>query len=164
MIWLKTLHLAAIALWSAGLVALPVLHRRRAHVAETAAVHRLQATARFLYVAILSPAAFVAIGSGTALIFVRQSFEPWFSLKLALVGVLAAIHILVGHAVLRLFEPGRDYPLWRFVAMTAATLLTVAAILIVVLAKPVLPDLFPPAMAEPGALARLAAGLNPFRR
>ncbi|MCO5156757.1 MAG: CopD family protein [Aquamicrobium sp.] len=164
MIWLKVLHLAAIAVWSAGLICLPGLYVQRAHVPSRDSKHRLQAMVRFLYVAVLSPAAFVAIGSGTALIFVRQSFEPWFSLKLVLVGALATIHILTGLVVIRLFESGNIYPVWRFVAVTAATLAVVTAILVVVLMKPELPDLYPQAMAEPGALARLVADLNPFRR
>ena len=167
MIWLKLLHIAAIAVWSAGLVCLPGLYVRRAGVPGRESKHRLQAMVRFLYVAIVSPAAFLAIGSGTALIFLRQSFEPWFSLKLAFVGIMVTIHILTGLVIVRLFEAGNVYPLWRFVAVTAATLAVVTAILIVVLAKPPLPDLHPLAMAEPGALSRiverLVGGLNPFR-
>ena len=164
MIWLKLLHLAAIAVWSAGLICLPALYVQRAHVADKDSKHRLQAMVRFLYVAILSPAAFVAVGSGTALIFVRQSFEPWFTLKLVFVGALVTIHILTGLVIVRLFETGNVYPVWRFVAVTAATLLVVGAILFVVLAKPDLPDLMPAEMAEPGALKRLIGDLNPFRR
>jgi uncharacterized membrane protein len=164
MIWLKLLHLAAIAIWSAGLISLPGLYLQRAHVPDRAAKHRLQAMVRFLYVAIVSPAAFVAVASGTALIFVRQSFEPWFTLKLVFVGALATIHILTGLVILRLFEAGNVYPVWRFVTVTAATLLVVAAILVVVLAKPHLPDLLPAQLSEPGALRRLAGGLNPFPR
>lgn len=164
MIWLKILHLAAIAIWSAGLICLPGLYVQRAHVPSRESKHRLQAMVRFLYVAVLSPAAFVGIGSGTALIFVRHAFEPWFSLKLALVGVMVTIHILTGLVIVRLFESGNVYPVWRFVAVTAATLAAVTSVLIVVLAKPDLPDLIPDAMAQPGALKRLADGLNPFRR
>ena len=164
MIWLKTLHLAAIAIWSAGLLGLPGLFVRRTHVADEQSKHRLQATVRFLYVGIVSPAAFVAVGSGTALIFLRQSFEPWFTLKLALVGALVTIHILTGLVIIRLFEAGNVYPFWRFATATVGTLLVVGAILVTVLAKPDLPDLFPDAMAEPGALRRIADGLNPFRR
>ena len=164
MIWLKLLHLAAIAVWSAGLICLPALYVQRAHVADKDSKHRLQAMVRFLYVAILSPAAFVAVGSGTALIFVRQSFEPWFTLKLVFVGALVTIHILTGLVIVRLFETGNVYPVWRFVAVTAATLLVVGAILFVVLAKPDLPDLMPAEMAEPGALKRLIGDLNPFQR
>lgn len=164
MIWLKLLHLAAIALWSAGLICLPGLYLQRAHVRDRASKHRLQAMVRFLYVAVLSPAAFVAVGSGIVLIFVRQSFEPWFTLKLAFVGALVTIHVLTGLAIVRLFEAGNVYPVWRFVAVTAATVVVVAAILVVVLAKPDLPELLPAEMAEPGALKRLVGGLNPFPR
>src|SRR5690606_32129029 len=106
MIWLKTLHLAAIAIWSAGLLGLPGLFVGRTHVPDEQSKHRLQAAVRFLYVGIVSPAAFVAVGSGTALIFLRQSFEPWFTLKLALVGALVTIHILTGLVIIRLFEAG----------------------------------------------------------
>ena len=74
------------------------------------------------------------------------------------------IHILTGLVIVRLFETGNVYPVWRFVAVTAATLLVVGAILFVVLAKPDLPDLMPAEMAEPGALKRLIGDLNPFQR
>lgn len=164
MIWLKMLHLAAIAVWSAGLVGLPGLHVRRTHVDSEDEKHRLQAMVRFLYVGIISPAAFVAVGSGTALIFVRQAFEPWLSLKLVLVGALVTIHILTGLLIIRLFEAGNVYPVWRFIAVTAATLAVTVAILFVVLAKPEVPDLLPAALSEPGTLGAIAGGLNPFRR
>jgi protoporphyrinogen IX oxidase len=163
MIWLKLLHIAAISIWSAGLVCLPALYVQRATV-EGPDLHRMQSMVRYLYVAILSPAAFVAIGSGTALIFVQQSFAPWFSVKLVFVGALTSIHILTGLVIIRLFEKGSVYPAWRFGAVTAATVLVVALILVIVLAKPDIPDLVPAAMREPGALKPLILGLNPFQR
>ncbi|CAH1692147.1 Protoporphyrinogen IX oxidase [Hyphomicrobiales bacterium] len=164
MIWLKMLHLATIAIWSAGLVSLPGLYVQRAHVPDDETKHRLQALVRFLYVGIISPAAFVAVGSGTALIFIRQSFEPWFSLKLGFVGALVMIHILTGLVLIRLFEAGNVYPVWRFVAVTLVTLMAIGAILIIVLAKPDVPDFLPDTVMEPGALRRIAEDLNPFRR
>lgn len=164
MLWVKTLHIATIAVWAAGLICLPGLYLQRAHVPDEASLHRLQAVVRFLYVAVISPAAFVAVGSGTALIFLRQTFEPWFSLKLAFVGAMVVLHILTGLVIIRLFEEGNVYPVWRFAAVTALTVLVVTAILALVLAKPDLPDALPEAMSEPGALGRIADGLNPFRR
>lgn len=164
MIWLKVVHLAAIAIWSGGLICLPGLYVQRAHVPDRQSLHRLQAMVRFLYVAVMSPAAFVAIGSGIALIFLRQTFENWFSLKLALVGVMVMIHILTGLVVIRLFDKGQVYPVWRFVAVTVVTVAVVSAILTVVLAKPDVPNLLPRAMSEPGALGRLLEPFNPFRR
>ena len=65
MVWLKFLHITAIAIWSAGLICLPGLYMRRALVPNKAALHELQALVRYLYVVILSPAAFIAIGMET---------------------------------------------------------------------------------------------------
>lgn len=160
MVWLKLLHISAIVIWSAGLVSLPGLYIRRALVANDQALHALQALVRYLYVAIISPAAFVAIGSGTALIFVRETFADWFSLKLALVGVMVLIHALTGLVIIRLFDKGYIYPPWRFVATTATTFLTIVLILFVVLAKPLVPDLLPAVLSEPGGLSRLLRDLT----
>ncbi|MEO3386902.1 CopD family protein [Mesorhizobium sp. CAU 1741] len=164
MIWLKFLHVAAIAIWSAGLICLPGLYVQRAHVANQDSVHRLQAMVRFLYVAVVSPAAFLSVGSGTALIFVRESFEPWFSLKLALIGGMVVTHILTGLVIIRLFEDGNVYPAWRFIAVTGLTVLIIASVLTVVLAKPDLPNVFPDVMSRPGGLAELLEPINPFGR
>lgn len=164
MIWLKFLHFAAIAIWSAGLICLPGLYVQRAHVPDEPSKHRLQALVRFFYVVIISPAAFVAVGSGTALIFVREPFEAWFSLKLAFVGALVMIHIFTGLVIIRLFDDGRTYPVWRFAAATTLTVAVVGIILVVVLAKPDLPNLIPEVLNQPGGLKRLAASLNPFPR
>lgn len=164
MVWVKLVHIATIAVWSAGLICLPGLYVQRAHVPTEASLHRLQAMVRFLYVAVLSPAAFVAVGSGVVLIFLREPFEPWFSLKLLLVGMMVIVHVLTGLVIIRLFEEGNVYPVWRFIAVTGVTVLIVAAILVIVLAKPILPDMLPQAMSEPGALRRIADGINPFRR
>lgn len=160
MVWLKAIHIAAIAIWSAGLICLPGLHVQRAHVAEDTSLHRLHRLVRFLYIAMMSPAAFIAIGTGTALIFLRETWAPWMGLKLVFVGLMTTTHILTGLVVSRLFDPGQVYAPWRYVAVTAFTLLIVSAILIVVLAKPDLPPLLPAWMYEPRGLRRLF-GLNP---
>ena len=134
-ILLKLVHIAGIALWSGGLLCLPLLYVQRRSLAGNA-LHRLHNFTRFFYVRLVSPAAFAAIASGTALIFVQATFEPWFSLKLALVAALVLIHVLSGLVILRLFEPDQSYPAARFVAVTLLTGVVVAAILFVVLAKP----------------------------
>lgn len=161
---MKFVHIAAISVWSASLICLPGLYVQRAHVANEASLHRLQGLVRFLYVGITSPAAFVGIASGTALIFMRETYQPWFAAKLFFVGVLATIHVLTGLVIIRLFDEGEIYPVWRFVAVTLLTLLTVSVILSLVLAKPELPSLLPVALGEPGALRRLLADLIPFPR
>lgn len=164
MVWLKFVHIAAIAIWSAGLICLPGLYVQRAHVPNEPSLHRLQRLVRLLYVGAMSPAAFAGIATGTALIFLRETWAPWFGAKLVLVGVMATIHILTGLVIIRLFDEGEIYPVWRFVAVTILTLATVSAILFLVLAKPDIPSILPPSMHEPGALKRLLGDLSPFQR
>lgn len=157
--WFKLAHVASIALWSAGLLGLPFLYLQRKGL-EDDALHRLHAFSRSLYVAIVSPAAFVAVTSGTFLIFLMGTYEAWFSAKLLAVSVLTGIHIFSGLMILRLFEPGRSYPLWRFALVMPLTILVVSTILFLVLAKPDLEwpsffkDLFVP--------GRLGDILGPF--
>jgi putative membrane protein len=164
MIWIKALHIAAISFWSAILLCLPALYVQRAEVSGKQSLHRLQAMVRYIYVGVLSPAAFVAIASGTWLIFERETFEAWFSVKLVLVGILSTIHALTGLVIIRLFEKDNVYPAWRFVATTTFTILVIVLILTVVLLKPRIPNIFPVVMSEPGGLSRLLGDLNPFHR
>ena len=153
MVWLKFVHLAAISIWCAGLICLPGLYAQRHTVESDDALYRLQGLVRFAYVTLISPAAFVAIGSGIGLVFVQSTFVEWFSLKMALVGVLAVIHILTGLVIIRLFEKGEMYPAWRFVAVTIA----------VVLAKPPLDfDWVPADWVRPGALRDIVGGFIPW--
>jgi uncharacterized membrane protein len=155
----KFIHIVAIAAWSAGLICMPFLYLQRRRLSGEA-LYRLHTFSRFLYVTIISPAAFVAIGSGTVLIFLQQTFAPWFSIKLAFVAVMVVIHVMNGLMILRLFEPGRVYPAWRFAAVTVLTLCVVSIVLVTVLGKPefgridALADLF-----RPGALRSMAGDL-----
>ncbi|WEX10907.1 CopD family protein [Chelativorans sp. AA-79] len=164
--WLKLVHIGAIAVWMAGLVSLPGLYVQRAHVKDADQLFRLQRMVRFAYLALVSPAAFLAIGTGIALIFARGVFEGWLSAKLALVGGLALLHTLTGLVIIRLFREGEVYPVWRFVAVTALTVAFILGILYLVLAKPPLDAalLMPAAMSEPGALRRVFEDLNPWMR
>lgn len=133
---LKFVHIAAIAVWAAGLICLPLLNRQRNEVGEATDLNRLHSMVRFFYVVIVSPAAFIAIGTGTALIFEQETFTLWFSLKLLLVGAFVAIHMRIGHVILRLFEQSVRWPNWRHAAMTATSIAIATAIVTTVLMKP----------------------------
>ncbi len=162
--WLKFVHVAAIAVWMAGLIGLPGLYVQRVRVAGADELYRLQRSIRFIYLKFVSPAAFLAVASGTGLIFLTESFEPWLSLKLAIVGALALTHALTGLVIIRLFHEGQVYPAWRFVAVTVVTGLLVLGVLFVVLAKPDLDwsVLIPAVLFEPGGLRRLVEELSPW--
>lgn len=159
---LKFVHIAAIAIWTAGLISLPSLYVQRAHVENDDALYRMQRMTRFAFVVLISPAAFIAVASGIALSFMREVFAPWFSWKLAFVGLLAIFHVFSGLVVIRLFKKGEVYPAWRFVVATASCCAVVLAILILVLAKEAPQFNLPAVMYEPGGLQRLLEPFNPW--
>ncbi|QLF68928.1 CopD family protein [Peteryoungia desertarenae] len=159
---LKFLHVAAIALWAAGVIGLPGLYVQRASVRDKQALYRLQKSVRFAYVTIVSPAAFTAVASGIALSFAQDVFSGWFSMKLAFVAVLAMLHVLTGLVIIRLFNEGEVYPVWRFVLVTIISVFVVIAILTLVLAKPDIPLVLPEILSEPGGLKRIISDLSPW--
>lgn len=159
---LKFLHIAAIAIWAGGLVSLPGLYVQRAYVEDKDSLYRLQMIVRFAYVAVISPAAFIAVASGIMLIFGQQTFAGWFSLKLFFVALLAVLHVLTGLVIIRLFREGEIYPVWRFVMTTVLTCGVVLAILFVVLAKPTIHALIIEDLFKPGGLRDLVQSISPW--
>lgn len=160
MVWIKFLHIATIAIWTAGLIALPGLYVQRVHINNDESLYRLQALVRYAYVTLISPAAFVAVGSGTALVLMAETFAPWFHLKLFLVAILVGLHVLSGLVIIRLFSDGEVYPVWRFVLVTIATILIATLIIATVLLKPDIgTDFMPAALLEPGGLRVIATDL-----
>lgn len=155
-LWLtKSVHVAAIALWASGLLTLPFLLAQRQSL-RGEALHRLHALTRFVYTALVSPAAFVAIGSGIALIFLQATYVEWFSAKMAFVGLLVILHVVTGLGIVKVFTHERPFGRLGAVVLTTGKLAAILPILWLVLAKPDLdaaalhPDLF-----QPGGLARL---------
>lgn len=152
----KFVHIGSIGIWAAGLVCLPFLFAQRKDAGRPEALHRLHAMVRFFYVVILSPSAFIAVGSGTALVFLRSTFEPWFALKLGFVGVMVIIHLLSGLLILKLFDETTRYTRLRYVLVTGGTLIVVGAILAIVSGKPDIDfDALVPDWVAPGKLSEL---------
>jgi protoporphyrinogen IX oxidase len=134
--FLKFVHLGAIALWSGGLIALPFLFWQRRTLEAGLDLDRLHRVTRLVYVELTSPAAFVAIGSGTALIFVQATFAEWFSLKMVLVGIMSMLHVVAGLVLMQLFLPEGKFSWLSYVTLMSAYVVVIAAILWIVLAKP----------------------------
>jgi protoporphyrinogen IX oxidase len=150
--WMKVLHIAAIAVWCAGLLALPSLFVRKSRMRTKVGFARLHRFTRFTFISVTSPAAFVAVGTGTALIFLREVFTAWMILKLFAVGLLVMMHVWASYTTIHLFEPGRKFRIWQQVLMITGTLIAIAAILFFVLGKPAI-DFGPllPVWLQPGA-------------
>lgn len=154
--FLKFVHLAAIAIWSGGLIVLPFLFWQRRGLPPGRDLDRLHRLSRFVYVGMTSPAAFIAIGSGTALIFLQSTFREWFTLKMVLVGAMVMLHVVAGLVAMRVFAPDGRFGSRSCVALTGAYLVLIVAILWVVLAKPAIDSAqLAPGLFEPGALKPL---------
>jgi len=134
--FLKFVHIAAIAIWSGGLLALPYLFWLRRALPVGPELDRLHRTSRMVYVGLTSPAAFIAIGTGTALIFLQATFGEWFSLKMLVVSLMAMLHVVAGLVLARVYDPGGRFGLVSCVALTVAYLVVITVILWMVLAKP----------------------------
>ena len=152
---LKFIHLGAIAIWSGGLIVLPFLFWQRRTLTAGTELDRLHRITRLVYVELTSPAAFVAIASGTALIFLQATFVEWFSLKMVLVGIMAMLHVVAGLVLHQLFLPDGRFSRLSTIALSTAYVVVIIGIIWIVLAKPHLDsNLFAPHLFEPGGLAR----------
>jgi uncharacterized membrane protein len=160
-VFLKFAHLAAIAVWSGGLIVLPFLMWQRQALAAGPDLDRLHRMTRFVYVGMTSPAAFIAIASGTALIFLQATFEEWFSLKMVLVGGMVMLHVVAGLALVSVFTPGGRFGLLSHVSLTTGYLVLICAIIWIVLAKPHIDsNAVAPGLFKPGALRQLFSDIK----
>ncbi|MEI2416838.1 CopD family protein [Orrella sp. JC864] len=136
MAWLKALHIATLVIWSAGLFYLPGLFASLRHVRGRRETLRLHVMTRMTFVVIASPAAVLAIISGTALVAMTGVTGEWLALKLTAVGAMVLFHLYCGHLVERL----DNEPRLKRVRLRL-TLLVVPAVLVplvvwLVMAKP----------------------------
>ncbi|MDU9408019.1 MULTISPECIES: CopD family protein [Pseudomonas] len=133
---LKLLHFMALICWCGALLYLPAMiaagtrssdelfYRDHAHLTRT--VFNLLAT----------PAALLAIGSGTALFLREAIFDPWLILKLTTVAGMVLCHALCGVLILRIERAAE--PALRRNCLLIGLLLSalIGATLWLVLAKP----------------------------
>lgn len=138
MLWLLAIHMIAMLAWGAGLLYLPVLLAgvsvKQAEISEHPRQH--DSLARFLFTQITTPAALVAIISGTVYFLLDGNTEPWLIAKLTLVAGLVVCHALTGLLVLRA-EREVEGPLtpWPWIQFSFSA--TVMALIVwLVLAKP----------------------------
>jgi len=102
--WLKLLHIGAVIVWCGALLYLPAMIAAAATPAPPAtreAPTRWPLLPRRVFIGLATPAALLAIVSGT-LIFVSQGLlAPWLMFKLAAVGLLVLGHGACGLLLLR---------------------------------------------------------------
>lgn len=145
----KGLHIAALVLWCAGLIALPLMLGKHRADEQQADYARLRLLTHDSYIYVVTPAAVVAIAAGAALIFLRGVFHPWMFAKLVGVGALVCLHAWVGHIVLLMSERAGEYEPPNPVPLLAGLFAVMSAILLLVLVKPVFPNVTPNLLERP---------------
>lgn len=160
--WLKALHIAALAVWAGGLLALPGMLIREQRVVggdtHTLWQHRFS---RFAYDVLISPAAVITVGSGTALLFVTWPLHGWLFVKLAAVGALAITHLQVGRIIDHIEAPAATPTRLRTAAIVAAASVLIVLILWLVLQKPAFDKtLFPSWLLRGPGQADLSSSLT----
>jgi putative membrane protein len=133
---LKLLHFAALFVWCGTLLYLPALIAQGTQAGRPVFHPDAGEVMRLVFTRVASPAALVAIASGTLLFIGVASLAPWLILKLAAVTLLVIGHALCGALILKFAaQPPRRVRLWCAALAGAMTLLVVAALWLV-LAKP----------------------------
>lgn len=151
MLWLLILHIAALLVWCAALIYLPVLVvTSPGQAASSGAASSLPSIERFIFTHYATPFALLAIIAGTVLFITNGTTEPWLIVKLSAVTGLVICHALLGLLILRAGNidrttaPDGDFPgfpgairIGCYLLVTTVCCLIVT-VLWLVLAKPAL--------------------------
>ena len=131
---MKFLPFAALAIWCATLVALPLMMRSGRHLPHRDRNHRI--LIHYGYITLATPAGVVTILAGTALIFLVPVYEPWLLVKLALVAGMVGVHRWLGDLIMKSGEDPRPAAKARPLIGLFLAIPLMAGVLWLVLAKP----------------------------
>lgn len=109
---LKALHIAALSIWCAGLLLLPVLMQfngRGEAIRHQEGYALFRRLSHFGYTIVITPAAVIAVTAGTALILMMDLVAPWLLAKLVAVCGMVLIHAWLGHLIVQSGEGAGDY-------------------------------------------------------
>lgn len=140
MLWVLVLHIIALLLWSGALLYLPALvaatHAGRVDLLD--GPDDSASMARFVHTHVATPAALLAIISGTVVFLMDGTVEVWLMAKLTLVSGVVVCHALTGLLILRAERTqGGRTGLWAWLLASVLCIL-MTAIIWLVLAKPTL--------------------------
>lgn len=146
----KALHIVLLVVWCSGLFALPLMLSRHDSNIEQSEYARIRVMTHYTYTYLVTPAAVLAIATGTVLIFLREVFVLWMFAKLVVVAMLVIFHAWVGYVLVWLAETQGEHippsPRLPF----ALLVLIVIGILTLVLVKPELREIpIPTWLSEP---------------
>lgn len=139
--WLLLLHISALICWCGSLLYLPAL------VASSVTAPNASVPPDFLrsgkphmprtvFTLIATPAALVAIASGTAVFLVNAIVQFWLLAKLTLVAALVIVHMLVGWLITRVEQQKYGHLKGLCISSGAVAAALMTSIIWLVLSKP----------------------------
>ena len=136
--WAMAAHVITLGVWSSALLILAGLYSFPREGSSQGDEHRHSVMCRFVYVMLASPAAILAIISGTALVALLGVDGSWLLAKLAVVVLLALYHAYCGRL---LHQEGHETrpeqrSSWRSPVLILIPVILIATIFVLVLAKP----------------------------
>ncbi|MCW3147888.1 CopD family protein [Stutzerimonas stutzeri] len=133
---LKLLHFAALLCWCGSLLYLPALIAAGTRPNDRLFYRDHAHLTRLVFTLISTPAALLAIGSGTALFLRDGTLAGWLIVKLTAVTAMALCHALCGVLVLRIERQPERSVTRQCLVMGVLIPLLIALTLWLVLAKP----------------------------
>ncbi|GGJ83681.1 CopD family protein [Pseudomonas matsuisoli] len=133
---IKLLHISALICWCGTLLYLPALVAAGTRRSDDLFYRDHAHLTRMVFTLIATPAALVAIISGTALFFIYGLFELWLIFKLAAVTGLVLCHALFGVLILHIERTPEKSIAARCTAIGLFVVGLIGLTLWLVLAKP----------------------------
>lgn len=164
---LKAVHIAALAIWCAGLILLPVLlhiYGRNTRFKTQTGFTEFRWLTHYSYTCVISPAAVIAVAVGTVLIFWLEVLDAWMAAKLLAVMGMVVLHAWFGFLIVQAGERRSAYAIPPVGLSLIVLVPLMALILWLVLAKPDLTELLsllPEIIQEPRGNA-IPARLDPL--
>ena len=145
----KALHIAALIIWCAGLIGLPLMLSKHEIGEDQDNYTRLRLLTHKAYSYLVTPAAIIAIVAGTTLIFLADVFTLWMMVKLVAVGILVSLHAWIGHLVVLMSERRGSFAPRSAIPTLVPITLAMLVILFLVLGKPIIANHAPTWLQEP---------------
>jgi len=133
---LKLLHFIALIGWCGALLYLPALIAAGTRSSEALFYRDHAHLTRLVFTLVATPAALLAIGSGTLLFVQGSVFDPWLILKLSAVAGMVLCHALCGVLILRIEQTPERAIGRQCLGLGTLMVALIAVTLWLVLAKP----------------------------
>lgn len=138
MLWLLLLHISAVVCWCGSLLYLPALIAGAVSQQPDIERERQQTVMLMVYRLFATPAALIAVATGTALFLTDGITELWLVLKLSLVSALVLCHALCGWMMLLTLKMSGKVIMLSCRLLRVGVAILIPAIVWVVLTKPLL--------------------------